>query len=137
MVDLDRIIGNFDIHTDWVEKYRYLIDLGRTLPPMSEELKIPENLMTGCISSVWMVIDEEKSKDGKFYFLADSDAHIVKGLIAILFSAYVGKTPEEISKINIVGIFEQLGLDSHLTVNRRSGFVAMVNTLKSLAKVDG
>jgi cysteine desulfuration protein SufE len=96
---------------------------------MDKAHKTDENLVRGCTSRVWLVSDV---KDGKFFFKADSDAHIVRGLVAILVAAYQGRTLEEIRDINIETAFKTIGLDKHLSANRRSGFFAMVERIKSL-----
>jgi cysteine desulfuration protein SufE len=120
------LIDDFALFSDWEERYAYLIDLGKQLPPMDAALKTPATLVPGCTSKVWMVTEE---KDGKMYFLADSDAHIVRGLIAVLLKIYQGRSPEEIKEIDIKDIFAQLGLESHLSPSRRNGFFAMVGKI--------
>lgn len=129
---LEELVGNFALFDDWEERYRYLIDLGRNLPSMDEALKTPENLVKGCTSQVWM---HSEIRDGVFHFVADSDAHIVRGLIALLVSAYDGKLLDEISKIDVEGAFKEIGLDQHLSPNRRSGFFSMVDRIKALSAV--
>lgn len=129
---LDDLAGNFALFDDWEERYRYLIDLGRNLPDMPAELKTEETKVRGCTSQVWMVA--EKSGDA-YQFTADSDAHIVRGLIALLLAAYQNKTAEEISAVDIEGVFADIGLDSHLSPNRRNGFFAMVERIQTLASL--
>lgn len=122
------LIENFALFDDWEERYRYLIDLGRDLPKMPESDRAEEFLVRGCTSQVWLHAD----KDGaRFIFRADSDAHIVRGLIALLLVAYNHKTAEEIAAVNIEDFFGKLGLDQHLSPNRRSGFFAMVEKIKA------
>ncbi|MBX2834070.1 MAG: SufE family protein [Micavibrio sp.] len=128
---LQDLIENFALFEDWEERYRYLIDLGRTLPPMDEALKTDETLVRGCTSRVWI---KEELNDGVLKFKADSDAHIVRGLIAILDRAYQGIALEKISTVDIEGAFAQIGLDQNLSPNRRSGFYAMVERIKGCAK---
>lgn len=123
------LIENFTLLGDWEERYSYLIELGKTLPPMGDELKTEATKVKGCTSQVWMVADE---RDGRFHFTADSDAHIVRGLIALLLTAYQDKTAEEIQGIDIEGAFKEIGLDEHLSPNRRNGFFAMVERINSL-----
>ena len=127
---LEDLIENFSLFDDWEERYRYLIDLGRTLPKMDDALKIEENLVRGCTSQVWMQPD---IKDNTFHFTADSDAHIVRGLIAILDRAYQGQTLSDIPKIDIEGALTQIGLDQNLSPNRRNGFFSMVERIKNLS----
>jgi len=130
--NIEDLTDNFALFDDWEERYKYLIDLGKILPPMDESLKTDETIVPGCTSRVWMVCETE-NKDGTIHFLADSDAHIVKGLIAILLSAYSGKTPAEIRALNIEDLFARIGLDSHLSPNRRNGFFAMVERIMALS----
>lgn len=127
---LDDLVENFALFEDWEERYRYLIDLGRSLPAMDEALKTDETLVRGCTSRVWM---QPNIKDGKFYFVADSDAHIVRGLIAVLDRAYQGQALENIQNIDIKSAFETIGLDQNLSPNRRNGFYAMVERIHSLS----
>ncbi len=126
---IEEVVENFSLFDDWEDRYRYLIDLGRELPHMDEALKTDESLVRGCTSRVWLVPDV---KDGVLTFEADSDAHIVRGLVAILFAAYQGRKLSEIASINIDVMFKKIGLDQHLSANRRSGFFAMVERIKFL-----
>ena len=128
--NLQEMVENFSLFSDWEERYRYLIDLGRTLPEMDNALKTDENLVQGCTSRVWMVAGV---KGGKFHFRADSDAHIVRGLIALLVVAYQDKPVAELTNIDVEGAFKKIGLDQNLSPNRRNGFFAMVERIKILA----
>ena len=109
------------------DRYRYLIQLGRKLEPYPEEFRDEEHLVPGCMSQVWLVT-VGGSEPSELVFRADSDAHIVKGLIAVLLMLYSGKTAEEILTTNVQGLFERLDLGQHISVNRRNGFYSM--TLK-------
>ncbi len=109
------------------DRYRYLIQLGRKLEPYPEEFRNQEHLVPGCLSRVWLVT-VEGSDPSEVAFRADSDAHIVKGLIAVLLMLYSGKTAEAILSTDVEGLFERLDLGQHLSVNRRNGFYSM--TLK-------
>ncbi len=109
------------------DRYRYLIQLGRKLEPYPEEFRDQEHLVPGCLSQVWLVT-VGGSEPSEVVFRADSDAHIVKGLIAVLLMLYSGKTAEEILSTDVDGLFERLDLGQHLSVNRRNGFYSM--TLK-------
>ena len=131
--DLKELTENFSLFDDWEERYKYLIDLGKELPVMSESLKNENTIVKGCTSQVWMIC--ETDVDGRYHFTADSDAHIVKGLIAILLSAYQGKTAEQIHNIDIDKAFQEIGLDQHLSPNRRNGFFAMVERVRALSEV--
>ncbi len=124
----EELVEDFALFDDWEDRYRYLIDLGRKLEPMDEALKTEATLVRGCTSRVWMV---GEVRDGKLFIIADSDAHIVRGLIALLLRVYNGKTPEEIAATDIETTFKEIGLDQHLSPNRRNGFFAMVERVKS------
>lgn len=128
--NITELAENFALFDDWEGRYRYLIDLGRTLPAMDEALKTNETLVQGCTSRVWMV---SNTKNGIFHFEADSDAHIVRGLIALLMAAFQDKPITEIAGIDIEKIFKQIGLDEHLSPSRRNGFYAMVERIRELA----
>jgi len=114
------------------DRYRYLIQLGRKLEPYPEEFRDLEHLVPGCLSQVWLVT-VEGSERSEVVFRADSDAHIVKGLIAVLLMMYNGKTPEEILSTDVEGLFERLELEQHLSVNRRNGFYSMTLKMKEHA----
>ncbi|MGE4062358.1 MAG: SufE family protein [Rhodospirillaceae bacterium] len=125
---------NFSLFDDWEDRYRYLIDLGRKLPAFPEELKTDANKVRGCMSQVWMVPGHPAGEPSRFAFAADSDAHIVKGLIAVLATLFSGKTPAEIAETDAEAAFRSLGLDQHLSPSRRNGLVAMVEKIKSYAR---
>lgn len=127
---LTELADNFSFFSDWEERYRYLIDLGRSLPHMEEALKTDSHLVRGCTSRVWMVA--VRRPDGTFHFEADSDAHIVRGLIALLLAAYQDRSADEISRTDVVKIFKDIGLEQHLSPNRRNGFYAMVERIRAL-----
>lgn len=129
--NLSELADAFALFDNWEDKYAYLIDLGERLPVMDEGLKTEENIVRGCTSRVWLVASQ---KNGKFCFNADSDAKIVRGLIYILLSAYQGRTAVEIGAVDIQKSFEQIGLHQHLSPNRRSGFFAMVERIKTLSQ---
>ena len=124
---LEDIQDNFSLFDDWEERYRYLIDLGRRLPDMPEAQKTDDPLVKGCTSRVWLHV--KKDDNGVFTFDPDSDAHIVRGLIALLLSAYNGKTADQIAQVNIDDFFSAIGLDQHLSPNRRNGLFAMVEKI--------
>lgn len=132
-ITIDRIMQNFDVLTDWEDRYRYIIELGRKLPPFDEEYKIDDNLVRGCVSQVWLVTDVRDGDPPVIEFRADSDAQIVKGLVAILLSLYSGKTAREILTADIRSIFQKLDLAKHLSLNRANGFASMVKRIHELA----
>lgn len=129
MQTLEQIADNFSLFDDWEDRYRYLIDLGKALPPMEDSLKTDENKVRGCTSQVWMAARVE---EGRFRFVADSDAFIVRGLVALLLAAYDGRPVEEIAAVDIEGFFHRIGLDQHLSPNRRSGFFAIVERIRAV-----
>lgn len=132
-MDVDDLVETFELLGDWEERYRYLIELGRKLPPMPEAEKSEDSKVRGCMSQVWLTHAVEPGPPLRLKFQGDSDAHIVKGLIALLFKLCSDKTPREILDADIASIFARLGLESHITVNRRNGFYAMVERIKGMA----
>lgn len=128
--DLNDIQETFSLLTDWEDRYAYLIDLGRQLPEFPENAKTEEFLVKGCTSQVWMILTVDN--DGIVSIKADSDAHIVKGLIALVIAVYNNQNTKDISSIDMNGIFNSLGLSDHLSPNRRNGFFAMVQRIKSV-----
>jgi cysteine desulfuration protein SufE len=128
-MNIEEIVDNFSLFDDWEDRYRYLIDLGGRLTPMDEALKTEETRVRGCMSQVWIVLRWDENQ--RLSLLADSDAQIVKGLIAVLIAIFQGRTVQEIESINIDNIFSKLGLDQHLSPNRRNGFYAMVERVRT------
>jgi len=116
---------------NWEDRYKYVIDLGKALPPMTEADKTEVNKVRGCMSQVWFKFLPSDAKSPKIEFMADSDAFIVKGLAAILHLIYSGKTKEQASKIKLEELFKKLGLESHLSMNRRNGFYAMAERIQA------
>ncbi len=131
--DLERVFKNFQLLASWEERYKYIIQLGAKLPLLDEKYKTEENRVRGCSSQVWMIPAPENSSKSELHFLADSDAHIVKGLIAILMIVYNHKTPAEVIQTDIKDVFEKLGLSNHLSPKRTNGFYSMVEKIKLLA----
>jgi len=129
-MDIAELIENFELLEDWEDKYRYLIDLGAKLPPLNDKYKTEEWKVLGCQSQVWLV---PAFSDGKISFMGDSDAAIVKGLITVVLSIFNHRTPEEIKKIEVAGIFAKLGLEEHLSPSRRNGLNSMVEKIKFYA----
>ena len=129
---IDDLIENFEFLDSWEDKYRYIIDLGEKLPPLASERHTDEWKVKGCQSQVWLVPEK---KDGIIIFYGDSDAMIVKGLIAIVLMIYSGKTADEIKNINIDDIFTRLGLREHLSPSRRNGLEAMIEKIRHYAGI--
>jgi cysteine desulfuration protein SufE len=136
MADIDEIIGNFSVLDDWDDRYRYLIELGRELTPLPEAARTDANKVQGCASQVWLdtAVRPNGADDPVLSFEGDSDAHIVRGLIAILFALYSGKSAKFILATDAVELFETLGLREHLTPQRSNGFRSMVNRIRTDAR---
>lgn len=134
-LDTEELVENFALFDDWEERYKYLIDLGRDMPPLSDAEKTEANRVYGCTSTVWLVIEPVRDDAGRLLvtFRGESDAHIVNGLIAVLRIIYGRRPVEEAAALDVAEIFAQLGLESHLSPNRRSGFFAMVDRIKNTA----
>ncbi len=128
----DQFVERFNRLLSWEDRYRYLIQLGRKLDPYPEEYRDQDHLVPGCLSQVWLV-SLGASDEGRLQLRADSDAHIVKGLISVLFLMYADKTPEEILSADVEGLFEGLDLGQHLSVNRRNGFYSMNRKIRERA----
>ena len=127
---LEQFEEDFSLFDNWEDRYRYLIELGGRLKPMDDSLKTPETLVKGCTSQVWLIAE---IKDGRFHFTADSDAHIVRGLVYLLLTAYQDKTAGEIRAVDIRTSFDRMGLHQHLSPSCRNGFFAMVERIRALA----
>ena len=124
------VIEEFSMYDEWLDKYEYLIELGKALEPYPEGEKTEEKLIKGCQSRVWL---DYELKDGLLYFRADSDAIITKGIISLLISVYSGRTPAEIAADDF-GFVEQIGLKENLSPTRANGLVSMIETIKAAAK---
>ncbi|KYO50102.1 SufE family protein [Tistrella mobilis] len=129
----EELIENFSLFDDWEERYAYLIDLGRKLPDLPEAERTPESKVEGCMSQVWLLSEVEPGHPPVIRYRADSDSQIVRGLIAVLMTAYSGETADRIIATDINDIFNRIGLDRHLSPNRRNGFYAMVQRISDTA----
>ena len=125
---LDDLTAEFDLLGDWDERYRYVIDLGRTLAPLSDAERTDANKVRGCASQVWLVRDPAEA--GRLSFRGDSDAHIVRGLIAILLRLYSGQTADAILTFDAKAGFERLGLSGALSAQRSNGLFSMVERVR-------
>jgi cysteine desulfuration protein SufE len=128
----EAIADDFAFLDDWEDRYRYVIELGKGMPPLEDALKVPATKVEGCASQVWLV--SEIGADGRFAFRGDSDAMIVRGLIAVLRALYNGLSPEEVLAVQAPAELKRLGLDSHLSSQRSNGLRAMVSRLRALAE---
>jgi cysteine desulfuration protein SufE len=137
MPQIDEIIDNFALLDEWDDRYRYLIELGRELPPLAVAAHNDANKVQGCASQVWLDTSVRPNGAGGpiLTFVGDSDAHIVRGLIAILFAAYSGRTAKDILATDAVGVFEKIGLREHLTPQRSNGFRSMVERIRADARI--
>lgn len=125
------LIEDFGLLDDWEDRYRYVIELGKTLPPLTEAEHSDANKVRGCASQVWLVKDSRHDGEPALVFRGDSDAHIVRGLIAILIALYSGRTAGEIAATDAEAVFERMGLREHLTSQRSNGLSAMVARIRA------
>jgi cysteine desulfuration protein SufE len=135
-VGIDEIMDNFSLLDEWDDRYRYVIELGRALPPLQDRDRSDANKVQGCASQVWLAtrIRPDGQAGPVLDFEGDSDAHIVRGLIAILFAVYSGKPARDILATDAVDVFERLGLREHLTPQRSNGFRSMVERIRTDAR---
>lgn len=125
----DELIGDFAFYQDWMEKYEYIIQLGKEVPLIKEEYKTEDYIIKGCQSKVWLF---PELRDGKIFFTADSDAIITKGLVSLMVKVLSGHSPEEIAKADLYFI-DQIGLKEHLSPTRANGLLSMVKQMKLYA----
>ncbi|WP_112663125.1 SufE family protein [Microvirga flavescens] len=134
-LSFDEILASFELLDDWEERYRYLIELGRLMEPLPAEAYSDTNKVQGCASQVWLETRFEPSANGPvLHVRGDSDAHIVKGLVALLTALYNGKTASEILATDALGLFKELGLAEHLTPQRSNGVRSMVARIRQDAQ---
>ena len=133
---INELIDNFSLLEEWDDRYRYLIELGRGLAPLDERDRTPANKVQGCASQVWLAttVRPDGSHGPVLSFVGDSDAHIVRGLIAILLTIYSGKHARDIVSTDAVALFNRMGLREHLTPQRSNGFRSMVERIKADAQ---
>jgi cysteine desulfuration protein SufE len=133
---IDEIRDNFALLDDWDDRYRYVIELGRTLDPMSEAEHSAANKVQGCVSQVWLArhVSRNKANEPLLNYIGDSDAHIVRGLIAILLTLYSGHRPREILATDALAVFDEFGFREHLTPQRSNGLRAMVERIRTDAR---
>lgn len=129
---IDDIRSDFALLDDWEDRYRYVIELGRALPALDDSKKTNETKVRGCASQVWLIT--RRDADGTLHMEGASDAHIVQGLIAVLFAIYDGKTPEALLATDAAGIFAELGLKDHLSPQRSNGLQSMIARIRSDAE---
>lgn len=135
MTPLQQIKDDFAFLDDWEDRYRYVIELGRTLDPLTDEERVDQNKVQGCASQVWLVSRRDGPEgDPVLHFRGDSDAHIVKGLVAIALSAFSGRKASEIEAFDASHLFDELGLVEHLSQQRANGLRSMVARIKGEAE---
>ncbi|MBN9310532.1 SufE family protein [Devosia sp.] len=125
------IAENLSYLDDWEDRYRYIIELGQALPPLAEDEKNAENKVHGCVSQVWLVSNHDGAH---LIYRGESDAMIVRGLVAVLLALYSGRPAREIAETDAIAVFDELGLREHLTTQRSNGLVAMVNRIRGEAQ---
>jgi cysteine desulfuration protein SufE len=135
MTTIDEIRDNFELLDEWDDRYRYVIELGRTLEPLPEAEHSAANKVQGCVSQVWLAKQVDRSNGApRLKYIGDSDAHIVRGLVAIVLSLYSGRTPQEILATDAIAVFDEFGFRDHLTPQRSNGLRSMVERIKTDAK---
>ncbi|KQM35323.1 cysteine desufuration protein SufE [Rhizobium sp. Leaf68] len=135
MASLDKIMDDFSFLDDWEDRYRYVIELGKELPDLADEKKTAENKVQGCASQVWVVSHSDGGPDPILTFEGDSDAHIVRGLVAIVLATYSGKKASEIATLDAIEVFGKIGLVEHLSSQRANGLRSMVNRIREEARL--
>lgn len=135
MTSLDKILDDFAFLDDWEDRYRYVIELGKDLPDLADEKKTAENKVQGCASQVWVVSHSDGGNDPVLTFEGDSDAHIVRGLVAIVLAVYSGKHASEIAGLDAIDVFGKIGLVEHLSSQRANGLRSMINRIRAEAQV--
>jgi len=130
---LDEILETFEDLEDWEERYDFIIEMGRKLPEIEAQHQSKQNIVEGCMSTVWLITRHNPADPERIEIIADSDSIIVKGLIVILLAALSDKTAEEIVSYNVEDLFTKLGLNQHLSPNRRNGLFSMVKRIRQLA----
>jgi cysteine desulfuration protein SufE len=135
MTPIDQIIDDFAFLEDWEDRYRYVIELGKALPDLPDNQRTEDNKVRGCASQVWLASTAGDGADPVLTFAGDSDAHIVRGLVAIVLSAYSGKRASEVTGLDALELFGKLGLIEHLSAQRANGLRSMVDRIRSEATV--
>ena len=129
--DIDALVDEFEILGDWEERYRYLIELGRALPVFADAERTEDRKVKGCVSQVWVVIENQS---GRLHLRGDSDAHIVKGLLALMDRLYSGRTPAEALSVDPKAVLGRIGLAEHLSPQRSNGLASMIKQIRAEAQ---
>ena len=133
MARIDDILDDFEYLEEWEDRYRYVIELGKSLPDLPDQEKTAENKVRGCASQVWLVTETGDGKDPVLTFRGDSDAHIVRGLVAIVLAIYSGKPASEVAKLDALETFRKIGMIEHLSAQRANGLRSMVARIQTEA----
>jgi cysteine desulfuration protein SufE len=131
---IEDLADEFALLPDWEERISYVIELARGLAPLSDEERSEENRVRGCVSRVWLVSEKHAEEPEKLYFRGDSDAHLVRGEVALLLRIFSGRTPDEILSVDPKAVFERLGLQDALTAQRSNGLFSMMNRIQHEAR---
>lgn len=135
-MSVDEMVEAFELFDDWEERYAYLLDLARKLEPFPEDKRDDAHKVRGCMSQVWLMHEVEPGPPARLHFRGDSDAHLVKGLIALLMELYNDRTPEEVLAIDGPDAIRRLGLDEFLSAQRRNGLVSMLGRIRQIAEAE-
>ena len=135
MTELAQIIDDFAFLDEWEDRYRYVIELGKALPDLPDDKRVSANKVQGCASQVWLVTHSDGGADPVLTFEGDSDAHIVKGLVAIVLATYSGKPASEIARLDALDVFGKIGLVEHLSPQRANGLRSMIKRIRNEAAI--
>ncbi|WP_417489524.1 SufE family protein [Maricaulis sp.] len=130
--EIEELVEEFDLLDDWEQRYRYLIDMGKALPPLPDEQRTETSRVQGCVSQVWLIV--EPAEDNSLVFHADSDAHIVRGLAALLLRLYSGRSREDILSVDAREVLARIGLSEHLSPQRSNGLASMIGRIRAAAE---
>jgi cysteine desulfuration protein SufE len=136
VMTVDELVENFEFLDDWEDRYRYIIDLGRKLPDFDEADKNEQNRIQGCTSQAWLIAEVSSDPEPVLSFRADSDAHIVRGLLAVLLSIYSARTAEEILAVDIKDVLRRLDFETQISPNRANGFNSAIERIRNLARLN-
>lgn len=132
--NIQSMIDDFAFLSDWEERYMHVIDMGKSLAPLTLDEKTDATKVKGCVSQVWLVTETTSDTPTRFMFRGDSDAHIVKGLVAVVLEIYSGRTAQDIEALDVKAILEQLDLTEHLSPQRSNGLSAMIDRIRNVAR---
>lgn len=131
---IDELADEFALLSDWEERISHIMDLARSMPPLPDAERTDQNRVRGCVSQVWLIAERRADAPGMLFFRGDSDAHLVRGEVAMLLRIFSGRSPQEILSVDAVAIFERLGLKDALTLQRSNGLHAMIKRIQQHAR---